>query len=92
MLETQGISHYLPPKTEVHKWSERKQTVAVPLFSGYLLVRINLFKRSRLEVLNVSGAAGFVGNQKELSPIPDQQIEDIRIVLATRSSGLYCRY
>ncbi len=84
MLETLGIPHFLPLKTEVHQWSDRKQTVTVPLFSGYLFVHINLAKSSRLEVLNASGVAGFVGNQMGPSPIPDQQIEDIRTVLETR--------
>lgn len=84
MLETLGIPHFLPLKTEVHQWSDRKQTVTVPLFSGYLFVRLNLAKRSRLDVLNSSGIAGFVGNQKGPLPIPDHQIQDIRTVLETR--------
>jgi len=85
MLEILGIPHYLPLKTEVHQWSDRKQTVTVPLFSGYLFVRINLAKRSRLEVINASGVAGFVGNLMGPLPIPDHQIEDIRTVLDTRT-------
>lgn len=85
MLETLGIPHYLPLKTEVHQWSDRKQTVTVPLFSGYLFVRIDLAKRSRLEVLNASGIAGFVGNPMGPLAIPDYQIEDIRTVLETRT-------
>ena len=85
MLETLGIPHYLPLKTEIHQWSDRKQTVNVPLFSGYLFVRIDLAKRSRLEVLNASGIAGFVGNPTGPLPIPDHQIEGIRTVLETRT-------
>ena len=85
MLETLGVPHFLPLKTEVHQWSDRKQTVTVPLFSGYLFVRMNLAKRSRLEVLNAPGIAGFVGNQKGPLPIPDHQIEAIRTVLETQT-------
>ncbi len=84
MLEALGIPHFLPLKTEAHQWSDRKQIVTVPLFSGYLFVRMNLAKHNRLEVLNAPGIAGFVGNQTGPSPIPDQQIEDIRTVLETR--------
>ena len=85
MLEALGIPHYLPLKTEVHQWSDRKQTVTLPLFSGYLFVHMNLAKRSRLEVLNTSGIAGFVGNQMGPLPIPDSQIEAIRTVLEMRT-------
>lgn len=84
MLATLGVPHFLPLKSEVHKWSDREQTVTVPLFSGYLFVRINLTKDNRLRVLNSSGIAGFVGNHAGPLPIPDHQIEDIRTVLETR--------
>ncbi len=84
MLATLGVLHFLPLKSEVHEWSDRKQTVTVPLFPGYLFVRINLAKDSRVMVLNTSGVAGFVGNQTGPLPIPDRQIEDIRTALETR--------
>jgi transcription termination/antitermination protein NusG len=84
MLAALGVPHFLPLKSEVHQWSDRKQAVTVPLFTGYLFVRIDLAKDSRLRVLNTSGVAGFVGNQSGPSPIPDHQIEDIRTVLETR--------
>jgi transcription antitermination factor NusG len=84
MLEAIGIPHFLPLKSVVRLWSDRRQTVTVPLFSGYLFVRINLARDSRLEVLKAPGIAGFVGNQTGPLPVPDQQIDDIRTVLETR--------
>ena len=81
MLEALGVPHFLPLKSEVRQWSDRKQTVTVPLFSGYLFVRINPAEDNRLEVLKTPGIAGFVGNQTGPLPVPDQQIEDIRTVL-----------
>lgn len=84
MLAALGIPHFLPLKPEIHQWSDRKQTVTVPLFSGYLFVRMDLARDSRLKVLNTSGIVGLVGNQSGPMPIPDQQIADIRTVLAAR--------
>ena len=84
MLEAIGIPHFLPLKSEVRQWSDRRQTVTVPLFSGYLFVRINPARDGRLQVLKTLGIAGFVGNQAGPLPIPDQQIEDIRTVLEKR--------
>jgi transcription antitermination factor NusG len=85
MLETLGVPHFLPLKSEVRQWSDRKQTVVVPLFKGYLFARMNPTKDSRLQILRTPGIAGFVGNQTGPLPIPDQQIEDIRTVLAQRA-------
>jgi transcription antitermination factor NusG len=84
ILEALGIPHFLPLKSEVRQWSDRRQTVTVPLFSGYMFVRINSARDRRLEVLKTPGIAGFVGNQTGPLPIPDQQIEDIRTVIETR--------
>src|SRR3984885_13408264 len=84
ILYALGVPHFLPLKSEVRQWSDRKQTVTVPLFSGYLFVRINPVRDSRLEVLKTPGIAGFVGNQTGPLPVPDQQIEDIRTVLGKR--------
>jgi len=82
MLESVGVQHYLPLKSELRQWSDRKQTVAVPLFSGYLFVRLNRKTGNRYQVLNAPGIAGFVGNSAGPLPIPDRQIEDIRTILA----------
>jgi transcription antitermination factor NusG len=84
ILEAFGVPYFLPMKSEIRQWSDRKQRVTVPLFSGYLFVRINPHKDSRLQVMRVPGVAGFVGNQNGPLPVPDQQIEDIRLVLERR--------
>jgi transcription termination/antitermination protein NusG len=84
MLGTLGVQHFLPLKSELRQWSDRKQTVHLPLFSGYLFVRMDPNKDGRLQVLKTPGIAGFVGNNTGPLPIPDQQIEDIRTVLTER--------
>jgi len=82
VLDKLGVPHFLPLKSEIRQWSDRKQTVTVPLFSGYLFVRINMLKDSKIRILNAPGIVGFVGNHCGPLPIPDQQIGDIRAVLA----------
>lgn len=81
VLESFGVRHYLPLKSEIRQWSDRKQAIEVPLFSGYLFVRIDPEKESRLQVLKTPGVVSFVGNQTGPLPIPDQQIDDIRTVV-----------
>jgi len=82
LLQSFGVQHFLPLKSEPRLWSDRKQTVSVPLFSGYLFVRMNPNHDSRLQVLKTPGIAGFVGNGTGPLPIPDHEIEDIRTVIA----------
>jgi transcription elongation factor/antiterminator RfaH len=85
MLDVLGVPCFLPLKSELRQWSDRRQTVVVPLFAGYLFVRMDPNRDSRLQVLKTPGIAGFVGNQTGPLPIPDQQIEDIRTVLTRQA-------
>lgn len=84
IFESLGIENFLPLKTEVHRWSDRKQSVTIPLFKGYLFARLNPTKDSRLRVLNTPGVAGLVGNQAGPLPVPDYEIESIRAVIAQK--------
>ena len=81
MLDSLGVAHFLPLKSESRQWSDRRQTVRVPLFSGYLFVRMNLLVDNKLSVLQVPGVAGFVGNSQGPLPIPDRQVEAVRAVV-----------
>jgi transcription termination/antitermination protein NusG len=87
MIESLGVANYLPFKTESRQWSDRKQKVTIPLFSGYLFVRMNLLDGSKLSVLKVPGVAGLVGNSSGPLPIPDHQIEAVRAVV---TQGMEC--
>lgn len=82
MLEALGVTNFLPLKSEVHRWSDRNQTITAPLFKGYLFVRLNPARESRLKVLKTPGVAGLVGNRSGPLPIPETEIESIRTVLA----------
>lgn len=85
MLDAFGVQHFLPLRLEQRQWSDRAKSVSVPLFRGYIFVRLNLCTEGRLRVLRAPGVVGFVGNNSGPSAIPDQQIESIRTVLVSRS-------
>lgn len=84
MFESYGIMCYLPLTSEIHHWSDRKQTVTIPLFKGYLFARLNPARDSRLRILNTPGVAGLVGNQSGPLPVPDYEIENLRTVIAQK--------
>jgi transcriptional antiterminator NusG len=85
VLQTLGIRVFLPTLTEIHRWSDRKKAVTVPLFPSYLFVQIAVSRQSQLRILKVPGCVNFVGNQSGPLAIPEAEIEDIRSLLLNRT-------
>ena len=85
-LREQGMETFLPIVREVHQWSDRKKKVEVPLFGCYVFVHCALNAENRTLVHRVDSVLGFVGVQGTGLPIPDEQIESIRTVLAQATS------
>jgi transcription antitermination factor NusG len=81
LLQQKGMTAFLPLCPRVHRWSDRKKTVQVPLFPGYTFVRVDAAPESCVRVLQTPGVVGFVGTGRCGIPIPDRQIEDIRTIL-----------
>ena len=81
-LRDQGMETFLPLAREVHVWSDRKKRVEVPLFNCYIFVRCTLSDEDRTRVYRVDSVHGFVGVHGAGTPIPNEQIEAIRTVLA----------
>lgn len=80
-LRDQGMETFVPTTVEVHRWSDRKKKVEVPLFSCYVFVRCTLSTEDRARVYRVESVHGFVGSRGSSLPIPDEQIESIQKVL-----------
>jgi transcription antitermination factor NusG len=86
-LMTKGFETYLPLLREVHEWTDRKKTVNVPVFSGYLFVRCEPDVLNRVRVLETPGTLRLLGGNHAPSPVPDHEIEAVRRML---KSGLEC--
>ncbi|HEV2732688.1 MAG TPA: transcription termination/antitermination NusG family protein, partial [Terriglobales bacterium] len=84
-LREQGMETFLPVVQEVHRWSDRKKKVEVPLFSCYVFLRCGMRPQDRAIVQRVDSVLGFVGIRGMGVPIPDEQIESVRAVLAQTS-------
>jgi transcription antitermination factor NusG len=77
-LQERGVTTFLPLVTEVHRWSDRKKSVQMPLFSCYVFAKFVPNRTDRLRVLRVEGVFGLVGARGEGAPIPDAQIDAVR--------------
>jgi transcription elongation factor/antiterminator RfaH len=79
LLLDKGVESFLPLIEEVHNWSDRKKRVEEPLFRGYLFVKTDL--KDKLSILQTDGVVHFVGIAGKPSPIPDEQINWVRILV-----------
>jgi hypothetical protein len=50
-LEQKGIAAFIPLLQEIHRWSDRKRLVEIPLFSGYAFAQVELTAMTRKTVL-----------------------------------------
>jgi transcription antitermination factor NusG len=76
-----GLPVFLPLVTEMHRWSDRRKAVEMPLFPGYLFVRITPTAESKVSVLRLAGVLQLVGGSGYGTPIADSEIESIRVIL-----------
>jgi len=80
-LKEQGLTTFLPLVTEVHRWSDRKKSVELPLFGCYVFVRLVRAPEERLRVLRIDGVFRFVGARGLGTPIAETQIDAVRTLI-----------
>jgi transcription antitermination factor NusG len=80
-LQERGVATFLPLVNEIHRWSDRKKIVQLPLFSCYVFAKIAATNEDRLRILKAEGVLSLVGKRGEGTPIPDEQIETVRILI-----------
>jgi transcription antitermination factor NusG len=77
---------FLPLVSEVHRWSDRRKTVEMPLFPGYVFVRLMPTPENKVSVLKVGGVLHFVGCAGHGAPISDAEIDSIRAILGSKTA------
>lgn len=78
-LVVRAVEHFLPLYDSVRRWKDRRVKLHLPLFPGYVFVRLAL--RDRLQVLCVPGVARLVGFNGTPAAIPGEDIEALRASL-----------
>ena len=76
-LHQRQIEHFLPVYRTQHRWKDGSRVVLdLPLFPGYVLVRIR--GNDRVGVLEVPGVVSMVGTLSHPAPLPDLEVEALR--------------
>jgi len=78
-LCSKNIECYLPLKKELRQWSDRTKWVEEPLLRSYLFVKVS--EREYYDVINSNYAVRYVTFGGKAVPIPERQLEALRIFL-----------
>ncbi len=70
----------VPVARERRRWTDRYETIELPMFPGYVFVRAVLKAADRLAILQSSGVFGFVTYQGSIARVSDQQIGYLRTI------------
>ncbi len=81
-LALRQFEPFLPLRRVRRRWSDRIQTLEVPLFPGYLFSRFDPLVK--VHVLNVPGVAQIVGLGNTPAPVSEAEIEAIKVLIASR--------
>jgi transcription termination/antitermination protein NusG len=82
-LDSKGVNHFLPLIQERHQWKDRKKAIEVPVFPGYVFARFVDRDENRLRVLRSKGVVRILGADHKIEPIPDAEIESIRLLMTS---------
>ena len=78
-LETKGFEAYLPVRTVIKKWSDRRKKVQEPLFKGYVFVKMSY--RERIPVLETPGVVRVVMFNGRPGILHESEIQTIQRLL-----------
>lgn len=80
VLLGKGYEAFLPLYKSVRRWSDRKKTLELPLFPGYLFCRFNPGDRM-LPIVTTPGVIGVVSAGRTPLSIEDDEITGLQLML-----------
>jgi transcription antitermination factor NusG len=75
-LGAREVEHFLPLYNSVRRWKDRRVNLDLPLFPGYVFVRLAL--RDRLRVVQIPSVVRLVGFGGLPTALPDTEMEILR--------------
>jgi len=80
-LDKQGIEPLLPTVKRLSQWKDRKKEIEIPLFSGYCFVRFSRLEKTPVQ--KIVGVVEIVGSGNRPEPIPEQEIDALRLLMTS---------
>jgi transcription antitermination factor NusG len=86
-LTLRAFEAYLPLYRSLRRWNDREAWIDLPLFPGYLFVRVGHNARAR--VLAVPGVVHVVSFRGQPASLSEEEIQSIQISVAARAAEPY---
>src|SRR5262245_30294678 len=80
-LAQKGYEAFLPTIPKWSRWKDRRKKIDWPLFPGYCFARFD--PAAALAVLKCSGVVSIVSFEGRPAPIPDYELESIRLLISS---------
>ena len=74
-----GFEAYLPLQRKRHQWSDRLKWVEEPLIRSYIFICVD--ERGYYDAINIPGLVCYVTFEGKAAPIPDRQIDVLKLLL-----------
>ncbi|MDD2529615.1 MAG: UpxY family transcription antiterminator [Bacteroidales bacterium] len=78
-LLKRGYEVYLPLRKVLRQWKDRKKLVETPLIPSYIFT--NIEEKDIWEIVKINGCVKFVWFNGKACPIPEYQINSIKLLL-----------
>jgi len=78
-LHENGFEAYLPIQRKRRQWSDRLKWVEEPLIRSYIFIKVN--ESEYYNAINTPGLVCYVTFEGKAAPIPDRQIELLKMLL-----------
>jgi transcription antitermination factor NusG len=75
-LKQCSVEHFLPLYESARRWKDRRVRLQMPLFPGYVFVKLAL--RDRLQLLRIPGVVQLISFNGHPAPLPEEDIQAIR--------------
>ncbi len=83
-LRQSGLDTYVPVFRTTRQWSDRRKSIASPVFPGYVLARFLNTAAARTDILSKFGVVRILGSTSGIEPIPNAQVDAVRQMLDKR--------
>ena len=84
-LNRRSVEHLLPLYDSLRRWKDRRVRLQLPLFPGYVFVRMAL--KDRLQVLRIPRVAYLVGFNGSPTPLQEAEVTTLRKCLSAANSA-----
>jgi transcription antitermination factor NusG len=81
-MAQRSVEHFLPQYASVRRWKDRRKQLDLPLFPGYVFVRLAL--RDRLRVLKIPSVVRLVSFGGQPAALPDETVMRLREGLSSK--------